>query len=262
MTATQCHRRQAGFTIAELLVSSTIFLLMAAATFSLLNQSQQRYKTDSQILTSFQEARLGLDQIQRDINDSGFPPINHFFGATPPVNLYAVSPVAWSPTYPGTPCTITVSCTTPGDFDLIVETDYDNTGVKWIRYQLTGTTLFRGVAPKTIGGDPATATSAAGVMVPYVTNVMNNASGAQIGTFRSYYPTMFPGATAQPIFQYTCDTAAGPTLCSAAGASNSPQNVRDVEITLIVQTLQVDVETRAPRLVELSGRGHRVNPNQ
>ena len=46
-----------------------------------------------------------------------------------------------------------VTCTTPGDFDLIMESDIDpqnNNGVEWIRYQLPAgtTTLLRGVAQK------------------------------------------------------------------------------------------------------------------
>src|ERR1700730_13182859 len=67
-------RRQLGFTLIELLVALGIFLLVTGAAFTLLGSSQQRYQTESQVLNSFQEARLGLDQIVRDVNDSGFPP--------------------------------------------------------------------------------------------------------------------------------------------------------------------------------------------
>jgi hypothetical protein len=116
------------------------------------------------------------------------------------------------------------------------------------------------VTAKVAGADPGTATAA--VMVPYVTNVMNNASNATIANIRTYYPSMFPGGVAQPIFQYTCDTPAGPQPCPAAGASNSPVNVRDVQITLILQTPQNDLQTGAPQFVELSGRGRRINPNK
>src|SRR5258706_9887036 len=145
------ERGQRGFTLAELLVSSTGFLLMAAGAFSLLNSSSRRFKTDSQVLTSFQEARLGIDQISRDISDAGFPPRSRF--STPPVpaaKLYAASPFAWSPNYPTLPPCIVGGCTTPSGFDLIVETDYDGTGVKWIRYQLLAgqTILTRAVVPK------------------------------------------------------------------------------------------------------------------
>jgi prepilin-type N-terminal cleavage/methylation domain-containing protein len=257
--------RQQGFTLVELMISAAVFLLLAGAAFGLLGMAQKRYQTDSQILTSFQEARLGLDQIVRDINDSGYPPQNHF-SVLPAANLYAVSPVAWSPGYPAAPCTLGVTCANPADFDLIVETQFDNTGVQWIRYQLPAgtTTLLRGMVPKAVGVDPVAATSAPNVMLPYIQNVMNNATGAQIGGIQAAYPTMFPGGVAVPIFSYTCDLGAGtaPTSCPAAGAFNAPVNVRDVEVTLIVQATTSDAQSGRLRLVQLHGRGRRINPNQ
>jgi prepilin-type N-terminal cleavage/methylation domain-containing protein len=247
--------KQRGFTMLEMLIAIAVFMVVAGAAFGLLANSQKRYKTDSQALTSFQQARLGIDQIIRDINDAGYPPANHF-STTPPADSYAITPLAWTPGYPGA-CTIGGTCTTPGDFDMIIETDYDGTGVKWIRYQLVGTTLSRGVTTK-VGTDTQGVTTAAGVMVPYVTNVMNNAPTTTIANIRTYYPSMFPGGVAQPIFQYTCDTPGGPQSC----AGNSPVNVRDVQITLILQTSQNDLQTGAPQFVELSGRGRRINPNK
>jgi prepilin-type N-terminal cleavage/methylation domain-containing protein len=256
--------KEHGFTLLELLVSAAVFLLVAGAAFSLLATTQKRYQTDSQVLSSFQEARLGLDQVVRDIDDSGYPPQNHF-SVLPAANLYAVSPVAWSPSYPGSPCTVGVTCISPADFDLIIETQYDNTGVQWIRYQLPAgtTTLLRGVVPKSAVGDPVTATNATGVMLPYVVNVMNNATAAQIAAIQAVYPSMFPGGVPVPVFSYTCDTGAGatPATCSAAGAFNSPVNIRDVEVTLIVQA-GIDLQTSKLKMVELHGRGRRLNPNQ
>jgi len=136
--------KHSGFTLVELLLFATVFLLVSGAAFTLLGMAQKRYQTDSQVLTSFQEARLGLDQIVRDINDSGYPPQNHF-SVLPAANLYAVSPIAWSPGYRTAPCALGVGCASPGDFDMIVETQFDNAGVQWIRYQLPAgtTTLLR-----------------------------------------------------------------------------------------------------------------------
>lgn len=71
-----------------------------------------------------------------------------------------------------------------------------------------------------------------------------------------------------PIFSYTCDTPSSPQyplpLCRSLGAGpdNSPANIRDVAITLIVAAPLPDATTGAPRLVQLSGRGRRINPNQ
>jgi len=67
-------KHQRGFTLIEMLAALGIFLLVTGAAFTLLTSSQQRYQTESQVLNSFQEARLALDQMVRDINDAGFPP--------------------------------------------------------------------------------------------------------------------------------------------------------------------------------------------
>jgi len=272
---------QLGFTLIELLTALGIFLLICGAAFTLLSSSQQRYRTESQVLNSFQEARLGLDQIVRDVNDSGFPPPTFNDGIPADAFQYASSPFAWSAGagYPGTPCLIGTAgggtCTTatagdsaPGDFDLIIETNpnpVDSNNVQWIRYQLVGTTLMRGMVGKTVGTDPDAATSAAGILAPFVQNVVNNVCPSQIPTCQAAYPGLFPGGTPVPIFTYFCDNSSPPPptfQCASASANKSPANVREVNITLIVAAPLPDATTGQPRLVMLNGRGRRVNPNQ
>ncbi len=48
---------QIGFTLIELMVSVTIFTILSAAMFGLLNLSQERNRVESQFLDTFQEAR-------------------------------------------------------------------------------------------------------------------------------------------------------------------------------------------------------------
>jgi hypothetical protein len=131
--------------------------------------------------------------------------------------------------------------------------------VSWIWYHLDGTTLNRAVVPKTTG-DPLSTVQASGQMVAFLTNVMNNPGSAQLAQITANYPSMFPGGQPQPIFQYTCDTPSGTMPCPLAGPYNSASNIRDVDITLIVKTPQRDIQTQNLKLVELSGRGHRLNP--
>lgn len=244
-----------GFSLLELMVAVAVFLLIAGAAFALLSLAQQRSRIESQALDSLQEGRLGLDQIIRDASAAGYPP-KGIFSATPAAQFVASTPFAWSPNYPNTPCVIGplgTGCTTPSAFDLIVETDIDpqnRNGVEWVRYQLQGTTLFRGVvAPKVAGADPAAATQAA--LLPYVRNVMNNASAAQMDLIRASYPTMFPGGAAVPVFTYTYEAAAAP--------NNTPVNIREVNVTLIVMAAEQDPRTGQPRVVTLTGRALRIN---
>ena len=262
-------RSQRGFSLFEMMIATAIFLLLCGAAFTLLSLAQQRYQTESQVLNSFQEGRFGMDEMVRDVNGSGFPAkdLFSFTSGSPPANYYASTPVAWSPGYPGAPCQIGTAgggtCATPGDFDLIIERDVDpwrHDGVEWTRYQLTGTILSRSQTWKAAGSDPASTTAPA--FVPYVQNVMNYATPAQIAQFQAVYPQMFPGGNPVPVFSYTCYTPFGPQACTAAGSYNSPEYITDVEITLIVMAPTRDAQSGNPRLTELHGRGHSLNPGQ
>jgi hypothetical protein len=235
--------------------------------FGLLDLSQKKYSSESQLSGAFQETRLAIDQIVRDFNVSGYPGQSVFSGLPANSSKYAVGPLAWQPGYPASQFFVGTAgggtCTTPGDFDLIVETNLGS-GVTWIRYWLDGTTLYRSVVPKTGGVNPDAVTKGPDVAVPFLTNVMNNAQVAQPAQFAQItaaYPTMFPGGVPQPIFKYTCDSPTGPQPCPTAGGNGTPNNVRDVDITLIVMTRQADLQTQLPKLVELTGRGRRVNPS-
>jgi type II secretory pathway pseudopilin PulG len=258
-----------GFSLIEMMIAAVIFILLCSAAFALLSLAQQRYQTESQVLNSFQEARFGLDEIVRDVNGSAYPAQNlfSFNPSLPPKNYYAISPIAWDPNYvSGLTCQIGTAgggtCTTPGDFDLIVERDVDYwrmNHVEWTRYQLQGTVLSRSQTEKAVGAEPDATT--AGFFVPYVQNVMNNASPAQIAQFQTAYPQMFPSGNPVPVFSYFCSSPFGPPQpCPSAGSYNSPLNVIDVEITLIVMAPTKDAQTGQVRLIELHGRGHSLNP--
>jgi prepilin-type N-terminal cleavage/methylation domain-containing protein len=280
---------QRGFTLIELLIALGIFLLITGTAFTLLSSSQQRFQTESQVLNSFQEARLGLDQMVRDINDAGYPPPTYLASGNGGnlSNYLAIVPFAWSAGagYFANPCQIGTggagTCTTsingdfaPGDFDIIIETNPNpnpqdpNSQVQWIRYQLVGETLMRGMAPKVAGTDPDAAFTGQYAPVPFVQNVVNDSPNLQIGQFQlsAAYPAAFPGGAPVPIFQYICDEPTAPVYplpsCDAAGVDNSPANIRDVMITLIVAAPLPDATTGRPRLVQLEGRGRRINPNQ
>lgn len=279
--APRSHR---GFTLLELLIATAIFLVICAAMFTLLQSAQQKYAVETQMSGSFSEARLGLDQLVRDINISGYPTVNMF--SNPSIvssSSYALAPLAWSFGYlnsPPSPCQFGATCgSSPNDTDLIVETNLAPTvpgsSVSWIHYQWVANTndpnntgtLYRGIVAKT-GADPVSTSSQPGVMAPLVNNVVNYAQGALLAQINTQYPSMLPNGT-QPIFTYSCSTPTGPLPCSCPPSSpgcvsasypyNTPRYVSDVDITLIVMTPQPDMQTQSIKLIELTGRGHRTN---
>ena len=245
---------EGGFSLIELMIATLLFTTIAGITFALLGVSLQRYKGEKDYLNSFQQASVAMDQITRDVHTAGYPAGNSYTTLALALNPTKVAtPFAWMPGYlPPVPCTVLATCTVPGPFDLITEADLgDGNGVQWIRYSLQGTTLMRGVVQKAGGGaDPVTATN--GALVPYLDNVMNNATAAQIGALKATYPGLFPGGAPVPVFTYTPD----------AGTAFQPPNIREVNISLIVQSASPDPNTNKYRVVLLTGQAVRINPNQ
>ena len=263
--------KQSGFSLIEMMVVTIVFTIITGVVFMLLIVSEQRYRTETEVLDSFQGANVAIDQMTRDIHQAGYPPANAYaaaaaaFVAANP-QLVAI-PFAWYATagYPNAPCTLTAggSCGgNPGDYDIMLEEDPDPVAVgvvQWIRYQLPAGshTLMRAAVTKDVTKHPGAKTGP--FLVPYLDGVMNNASAAEIANIKQYYPDLFPANAPVPIFTYYCDSAAGPVPCTAA---NTPRDIREVQITLIVQALAHDEKTQAPRIVSLTGQAVRINPNQ
>jgi type II secretory pathway component PulJ len=222
--------------------------LISGSIFLMLNTAAQSYQTESEVVDSFQGARLAIDQMTRDIHGAGFPPANVGWKFAPGTTLTSVA-FAWDPGYVASAtCTVGGSCMTPSATDLIIEGNISpSTGaaVQWIRYTLTGTTLSRGVVTKTAATDPVAATPAA-VMFPVVENVINDA--------------------ATPVFTYECSNGATPptpVVCSAAPApNNTAAYIRQIGITLVVRSAQRDPQTGQFRTVSLHSQALVVNPTQ
>src|SRR6266851_4193570 len=222
-----------GFSLVELLVGTILFTIVTGIAFSLLMSAQLRYQGESTVTEAFQQANVALDQIVRDVHSAGYPPMSSLSAAVATSNpdWYAL-PFAWTPSYPATPCTVGGTCTVPGEYDLIVEADLGTgQGVQWIRYSLVGTTLMRGVAQKKRFQDPVSYTNSS--LAPYLENVMN-------------------GNNSLAIFSYGYD----------AGALPQPSYIREVNVSLMVRSLQPDPQTHQYRTITLNGQAMRFNPNQ
>lgn len=266
---TMKNQSERGFSLLEMLAVAAFITVVTGSVFMLLNTGVQRYQMESEVLDSFQTARLGVDQMSRDIHEAGFPPANTAWNL--PAGQTTALAFAWIPGYTtNTPCTVGVTCTTPDQFDLIIEGNISpstGVGTQFIRYTLQGTTLMRGVANKAAAGaDPVAAT--AGVMLPYVDNVINNDSPAQIAFLQGFYPGMFPGNTAVPVFTYECNSSATPpaplpcTNVNVVAPNNTASYIRQVGITLIVRSQQLDPKTGQPRVVSLHTDAVVMNPSQ
>ncbi len=240
-------------------------MIICAAMFELLNLSQKKFSSETQLTAAYQDARLAMDQIVRDVDAAGYPPAALFSPLpTAHPSRYALFPVAWNPNYGVTDCQIGV-CVSPGDYDLILETRINiaDTYASWIWYHLdtAQNILFRTVTRKT-SGDPLAALQGSDKSTAFLMNVVNNPGDPTLLTqMKAEYPAMFPLGNAQPIFQYSCDTPSGAVPCASAGTYDAPRYIRDVDITLIVVTPQRDAQTQQIRVVELNGRGHVVNPD-
>jgi len=225
--------RTRGYSLPELLVGTLLFTIITGAVFSLLLSAQLQYQGESGVSEVFQQANVAIDQIVRDVHSAGYPPPSSFNAVVAqnrPDNV--ALPFAWSPNYPGTVCTVGATCLVPGDFDLVLEADIGN-GVQWIRYSLQGTTLMRGVTRKTFA-DPVGSTE--GLLVPYLENVQNVSKG--VAVFSYGYDNITP--VPLPI----------------------PNNIRTVNVKLMVQSARKDPQTHDFRTITVTGQAVRFNPNQ
>src|SRR5438094_10506620 len=66
MKPTAKQMKQTGFTLIEMMVSVTIFVILSGAMFGLLALPQKRHQTEAQLLDTYQQARVGLGKIVRE----------------------------------------------------------------------------------------------------------------------------------------------------------------------------------------------------
>jgi prepilin-type N-terminal cleavage/methylation domain-containing protein len=89
-------KRQAGFSLIELLMVVLLLSIVVGAVFSQIDRAQVRYKVEDQKLDLTQQEREFIDQFTRDLHQAGYPSKNMFVGGN--ANLYALGVTSFSAT--------------------------------------------------------------------------------------------------------------------------------------------------------------------
>src|SRR5712692_5742795 len=219
------NRFTAGFSLPELLVVLLIMSVIAGAVLSQISLVQQRSRTEQSRLDMFQEARDFMDQLTRDLHQTGYPNIRMFDTSS------------WSPALNATPrndTRLAAGLLKIAPDEITFEGDVDGDGqVDVLDYKLVQTgnncpCLQRSQVLKSTGGN---------VFSTEVQNVRN------------------AGTTADPVFlAYTTDG----TLVSSAGTTTSGgqqalAGLKTIRIVLKVKAPVVDPQTQLAPEVSLGG---------
>ena len=269
-----------GFSLIELMMVLSIFLVVSGAVFQLLNAAQIRYRAEQQFLESFTGARVGVEMIVRDVHNAGYPapytyPGNFAQPPTPaayPAGIWTdplAAPAGVQSRFAigiigvtaggavSTTCTVNggaAPCAIPSDWDMVLELDVDpeNSGaaptIEWVRYNVTRpggettSTLFRTVNAKVVGGNPTLNPS----NVPFVEEVVQD-------------PAAAVSVTNPAVFTYECDPA-----YVIAGTLNTciAEHVKNVYIALQVQSTRRDIQTQQFRQITVRGMSSRQYPSR
>ncbi len=86
-------RAETGFSLLELLVVLLLFSLITGAALSQISEVQQRARTEQIKVDIFQESREFMDQLVRDLHQTGYPNIRMFDTSSwsPPLNANPVN---------------------------------------------------------------------------------------------------------------------------------------------------------------------------
>ena len=226
-------KKENGFTLVEILVALFIGSLMMVAIYSVVNSAQRSSTGIERKVLAQQDARSALDLMAMEIRMASYNP-NSTTGNWLQTNCRDVSP---NQNYLGiqeaTATAITVemdmneNCTEPNDPVCMRPAGTDNPN-ETIRYNYD--TNNRYITRSTNCGPPQPFLGAdAATTVVKTVNVINNTAGI--------------GNTAIPVFRYY--NGAGAVL--AAPVTSSIPAIRRVEITLAVETEDVDPSTRTKK---------------
>ena len=209
---------QLGFSLLELMIVVLILSVITGAVFSQISLVQQRARTEQSKLDIFQESREFMDQLGRDLHQTGYPNIRMFDTS------------GWSPALNATPMNdsrLAAGLLKIAPDEIIFEGDVDGDGqVDVLDYKLIPASggnncpcLQRSQVLKSTGG------------TVFSTEVQN---------------VQTAGTTADPIFvAYKSDgTAVSSADTTTAGGLTTLANIKTIQITLEVKSSIVDPKTQ------------------
>jgi prepilin-type N-terminal cleavage/methylation domain-containing protein len=260
-TANRTRTRQRGFSLLEMMVVIAILTLVVGVIFQQVSMVQKRYRTEEAKLDLTQESREFLDQLLRDIHQTGFPN----------ARLYA-SGVLMSPWQQDS--RVAVGLVKFSYTDLWFEGDIDGDGqVESVRYTINPgagntcpCTLKRSQVIKVNATDPMSQTTS------YSTELdgLVNSGGAGGGSGNGSYPitgttqigagisnqTLY-GALA-PAYVFTAydvnGTAVAPCDISSSAGAAQLATIKTIAVTLnvLVKQSRADFETRLRPAISLN----------
>jgi prepilin-type N-terminal cleavage/methylation domain-containing protein len=226
-------RRQAGFSLLELLMVVLLLTIVVAALFSQIERAQVRYRVEDQKLDLTQQEREFIDQFTRDVHQAGFPAVAVLGNQYDLTRKYTAAGV-WS----------------ISDVDLHMEGDVDGDGVvKSVVYS-----YFDGAGWAGPGPNPCPCLRRS--VNPKQDNVAPSAQpqGAAFTQVENIVPI-----NGQPIF--TAYNAVGNTVPINPAVTDPAtlKTIKSVRITLTTQGLGKDTDAQKSIQVTMTGTARLVN---
>jgi prepilin-type N-terminal cleavage/methylation domain-containing protein len=234
--------RQSGFSLMEILVVVAILVIVLAVVFGAVNTVQKRNFTEQQRVDITQNAREFLDQLARDMHNTGYPNAR-MYSAAP---NYANNNIARSGL-------IAASAT-----DVVFEGDMDGSGtVTTIRYTLQNNggscpcTLRRSAMYRTNGTDALTFAQNP-TYSAQVQNVVNSIGGTNAwsisgtlpnGTSNNTYYSTFKQDALFQYFDANGNAIAVPSDLTGGFNTSTATTVKTVLVTLNVLAPYADKDT-------------------
>jgi prepilin-type N-terminal cleavage/methylation domain-containing protein len=226
-------RKQAGFSLLELLLVVLLLTIVVAALFSQIERAQVRYRVEDQKLDLTQQEREFIDQFTRDLHQAGFPSVAVLGNQYDLTRKYTAAGV-WS----------------ISETDLHMEGDVDGDGVvKSVVYSYFDGSGWAGPGPNPC---PCLRRSS----TPKQDNVAPSAqvAGAAFTQVEKVVPI-----NGQPVF--TAYNASGNTVPINPAVTDPAtlKTIKSVRITVTTQGLSKDTDAQKSIQVTMTGTARLVN---